>query len=61
MDERDEQLSNASPSIREKWESDSNLTVESDVQSLKQLRSRASTEEGMQIEESDEQPENDPP
>jgi hypothetical protein len=53
-----EQPENAWFSIRDNLEFDSNVTVESLKQPLKQLAQRTSTEEGMTIDEIDEQPQN---
>jgi hypothetical protein len=49
IDESDEQSENARPSIHESLESDSNLTVERDLHSLKQDSQIFSTEEGIQM------------
>jgi hypothetical protein len=58
MVESDEQLENAEPSIHETLETDSKVTVERELHRLKQPRQIFSTEEGIQIDESDEQSEN---
>jgi hypothetical protein len=54
IDESDEQLRNADPSIDERFEPDSNVTVERDSHPQKEPLPSVSTEEGMQIDESDE-------
>jgi hypothetical protein len=55
MVESDEHLENADSSIHESSESDSNVTVERDLHPPKQYSQIVSTEEGIQIVESDEQ------
>jgi hypothetical protein len=55
IDESDEQDKKADSSIDESFEPDSNVTVERDSHPEKQLLPSFSTEEGMQIDESDEQ------
>jgi hypothetical protein len=54
IDESDEQRPNADRSIDESLESDSNVTVERDSHSRKDELPSVSTEEGIQIDESDE-------
>jgi hypothetical protein len=56
--ESDEQSENAWRSIHESLELDLNVIVESDLQLLKQYSQIFSTEEGIQIDESDEQSRN---
>jgi hypothetical protein len=55
IDESDEQLQNALHAIHESLEPDGNVIVESALHSLKQDSPIFLTEEGMQIDESDEQ------
>jgi hypothetical protein len=55
IDESDEQHQNPDSPIAEKLESNSNVTFERDLHSPKQRRPSVSTDEGMQIDESDEQ------
>jgi hypothetical protein len=54
-DESLEQLSNARTPTHESREGDSNVTDERDRQLQKQSSQRCSTDEGMHIDESDEQ------
>jgi hypothetical protein len=54
MDESDEQQQNAFSSIDDSFEPDSNVTVERDSHSEKDSFPSFSTEEGIQIDESDE-------
>jgi hypothetical protein len=58
IDESDEHRQNACMSIRESWEPDSNVKLESAAHGQKQFSQRTSTADGMQIDESDEQPQN---
>jgi hypothetical protein len=58
IDESDEQLQNADSPIEESLESESNVTVESDLHARKDQFPSSLTEEGMQIDESDEQESN---
>jgi hypothetical protein len=55
IDESDEQDQKADSSIDESREPDSNVTLERDLHPWKQYLPSFSTEEGMQIDESDEQ------
>jgi hypothetical protein len=55
IDESDEQNQNADLSMNESLETDSNVSVERDLQPKKHVSPSTSTEEGMQIDESDEQ------
>jgi hypothetical protein len=58
INESDEQKENDISAIDESLELDSNVTVERDLQSEKHASPRLSTEEGMQIDKSDEQSQN---
>jgi hypothetical protein len=55
IDERDEQQQKADCSMDESFEPDSNVTVRRDEHAEKQESPSVSTEEGMQIDESEEQ------
>jgi hypothetical protein len=54
IEESDEHSQNARASMDESFEPDSNVTVERDSQSEKHSSPSCSTEEGMHIDESDE-------
>jgi hypothetical protein len=54
-DESDEQNQNADLAIDESFEPDSNVTLERDLHPSKHFLPSISTEEGMKIDESDEQ------
>jgi hypothetical protein len=56
IDKSDEQPEKAESSMIERFESDSNVTAEREEHPEKQYRESRSTEDGMQIDESDEQP-----
>jgi hypothetical protein len=58
MVESDEDLENAESSMHESLESDSNVIVERELHPAKQAWQIFSTEEGIQIDESDEQSQN---
>jgi hypothetical protein len=55
IDESDEQCKNARPSIRASLEGVSNVTIESASHPMKHFQPSSSTDDGMQIDESDEQ------
>jgi hypothetical protein len=55
IEQSDEQLRNASSSIRQSFESESKITVRSDLHEMKHLAQRISTQFGIQIEQSEEQ------
>jgi hypothetical protein len=55
IDESDEQKENADSAIDESFEPDSNVTIERDSHPKKQDLPSILTEEGMKIDESDEQ------
>jgi hypothetical protein len=58
IDEIKEQCANVESSIDETFDPGSNMTVESEVHSLKHFSPSLSTDAGIQIDESDEQCEN---
>jgi hypothetical protein len=60
MDESDEQFQNAASSIHESLEGDSNVTSRRDAHSANDWPPNFSTDEGMQIDDSDEHPQNAP-
>jgi hypothetical protein len=55
IDESDEQYKNADSSMNESLEPDSNVTAERDLHPWKQSGPSLSTEDGMQMDESDKQ------